>query len=250
MIWKIRVEDMIQGYAQQEDGCTCVLCGEKFEQGRIYEMDGALYDACGAVKRHVTGKHGNTADFLLEKEPGAIGISEAQRQILMLMSEGLDDKQIAQRMEVAPSTVRNHRFKLREKEKQARLFLALMGALEQKTDRQMEKSDQGVLEEVHLAATMTDERYSITEKEREKVLAAYMDENGALKQFPAREKKKIIVLREIMKNFKSGAQYTEKEVNRVLQRIYEADYPTLRRYLIEYGFMERTKDCSVYRVKE
>ena len=36
----------------------------------------------------------------------------------------------------------------------------------------------------------------------------------------------------------------------LLKRIYEEDYPSLRRALIEYGFMERTADGSVYRVRE
>ncbi|RIJ63707.1 DUF2087 domain-containing protein [Rummeliibacillus sp. POC4] len=30
----------------------------------------------------------------------------------------------------------------------------------------------------------------------------------------------------------------------------DVDYVSLRRYLIEYGFMERTDDCSIYWVKE
>ena len=76
-----------------------------------------------------------------------------------------------------------------------------------------------------------------------------MDEQGAVRQFPAREKKKIIILREIMKNFKADTEYSEKEVNRILMRIYEEDYPSIRRALIEYGFMERSRDCKVYRVR-
>jgi len=36
----------------------------------------------------------------------------------------------------------------------------------------------------------------------------------------------------------------------ILKRIYEKDYVYLRRALIEYGFMERPADCSVYRVRE
>ena len=62
--------------------------------------------------------------------------------------------------------------------------------------------------------------------------------------------KKIIVMKEVIKNFKKDAVYTETEVNRILKRIYEEDYPSLRRALIEYGFMERTADGSVYRVRE
>ena len=97
---------------------------------------------------------------------------------------------------------------------------------------------------------MVDDRYDITDEERQKAIATYMDENGGIKQFPAREKKKIILLGEVMKNFKRGIAYSEAEINKVLKRIYEEDYPTLRRALIEYGFMERSLDCKVYRVKE
>ena len=38
---------------------------------------------------------------------------------------------------------------------------------------------------------------------------------------------------------------TEQEVNEILRPIYE-DYMTIRRYLIMYGFMERTKDGRQY----
>ncbi|MCI1580038.1 MAG: DUF2087 domain-containing protein, partial [Clostridium beijerinckii] len=73
--------------------------------------------------------------------------------------------------------------------------------------------------------------------------------NGGLKSYPAREKKKIIVLEEISRNFSKGKQYSEKEINRILKRVYE-DYVTIRRALIEYGFIERKKDGSSYWIKE
>ena len=129
------------------------------------------------------------------------------------------------------------------------MFLALMQSLERKTRSSIGSSDAGAIEELHVSATMVDERYNITEQERLKTIQTYMDENGALKQFPAREKKKIIVLREIMKNFKPEAEYSEREVNRILMRIFEEDYPSIRRALIEYGFMDRSRDCTVYRVR-
>ena len=249
MLWKNNMDDLIRGYVAEKEICTCTLCGAHFEKGRIFEIGGNLYDAEGAVRRHVAAEHGNTADFLLSKGCALTGISQVQQQILQLMSAGLDDKAIADEMKIAQSTVRNHRFKLREKEKQARLFSALMGSLENKLSKGVEKSDMGEIEEVHDTATMLDDRYSITPQEREKTIKTYMDENGGLKQFPAREKKKIILLREIVKNFKPETDYSEVEVNRILKRIYEADFPTIRRYLIEYGFLERSRDCSVYRLK-
>ena len=250
MDWKMEMEDLVNGYTASGESCTCILCGKQFEQGRVYEMGGELYDARGAVRYHIRKKHGNTADFLLNPPAALTGVTEIQKQLLQLLSRGMDDESIGRSMGIAQSTVRNHRFKLREKEKQARLFLAMMKSLEKKTQSAVGKSDQGMMEEVHASATMLDDRYSITPQERERTIAAYMDENGALLQFPAREKKKIIVLREIVKNFKADREYSEKEVNRILERIYARDYPTVRRYLIEYGFMDRSKDGSVYRVKE
>ena len=80
-------------------------------------------------------------------------------------------------------------------------------------------------------------------------MRTYFDENGSLRECPAREKKKIVVLSTIAGQFKKGKKYSEKEVNRLLGRIYE-DYPYIRRLLIEYGFMERTKDGTWYWVKE
>ena len=107
-----------------------------------------------------------------------------------------------------------------------------------------------MIEDLHQTATMIDDRYNITDDEREKAIKAYMNEHGALLQFPAKEKKKIILLGEIIKQFERQVEYTEKEVNDVLKRIYAIDYPTIRRALIEYGFMERTMDCTKYHVKE
>lgn len=79
-----------------------------------------------------------------------------------------------------------------------------MQSLEDKTRRSISQTDTGVIEEIHQTATMIDDRYNITDEERVKTIKAYMNETGAINQFPSKEKKKIIILREIMKNFKSN----------------------------------------------
>lgn len=246
--WHSSVGELVLGYKESKEAYECTFCEKIFEKGRIFTINDMLYDACGAVNEHGKKEHGFTVDYLLNLEPSLIGISEIQQQILKMMSDGKDDKAIANILGIASSTVRNHRFKLREKEKQAKLFLALMKSLEDKTSRSINQSDVGMIEDLHQTATMIDDRYNITDDEREKAIKAYMNEHGALLQFPAKEKKKIIILREIMKNFKQGQDYQEKEVNRTLERIYY-DYATIRRALIEYGFFDRSEDCSVYRVK-
>jgi len=58
-----------------------------------------------------------------------------------------------------------------------------------------------------------------------------------------------VILREIIKRFQNDRIYTEKEVNEILKAIYD-DYVTLRRYLIEYGFLDRKLDGNQYWIKK
>lgn len=96
-----------------------------------------------------------------------------------------------------------------------------------------------------------DERYSIEDKEREKVLQTYFKQglDGSIETIPSKEKRKLIILQHILQRFTIGKVYTEKEVNMILKTVHE-DFVTLRRYLIEYGFMDRNTDGSSYWVKE
>lgn len=250
MIWNYGVSEIIKGYTQDESKYECIICQKYFEKGRIYQEDDLLYDAMGAVKQHVQKTHGSIANYLLNQELGMTGLTEIQRSLLVMVLQGKSDQEIGKELGIAQSTVRNHRFKIREKEKQAKLFLALMKSLEEETNKPIEKSDAGMIQEIHSTARMIDDRYNITDKEREKIIATYMTLEGALKQFPSKEKRKIILLSEIVKNFKVGIEYSEAEVDKALKRIYSEDHPTIRRALIEYGFMDRSADCKVYRVRE
>ena len=55
-------------------------------------------------------------DYLLNMNTSYTGITEVQRELILLITQGLNDKEIASKLGVAASTVRNHRYKLREKE--------------------------------------------------------------------------------------------------------------------------------------
>ena len=43
-------------------------------------------------------------------------------------------------------------------------------------------------------------------------------------------------------------KYTEKELNNIIKK-YIPNFAAIRRYFIEYGFMDRTKDCNQYWIK-
>lgn len=85
------------------------------------------------------------------------------------------------------------------------------------------------------------------EQEKEKVLTAYFKDGltGSLSQIPRKEKRKRIVFEHISQRFESEKEYAEKDVNEILRPIYD-DFVRLRRYLIDYGFVSRSKDCSRY----
>ncbi|MFL0268027.1 DUF2087 domain-containing protein [Candidatus Clostridium radicumherbarum] len=249
ILWDSSIDEIKKGYIEGEQEFTCIFCNSSFEKGKIFKRGEDFYDAKKITEIHVKEAHSSSLGYLLNMNSDFTGISEIHREVIKLMAQGLTDKEIATELGIAQSTIRNHRFKLREKEKQARLFLATMELLGDASSRGINVLDKEVIIDSHKTATTLDDRYNITDMERKATIKAYMDETNALKSYPAKEKKKIIVLGEIVKNFSRGRTYTEKEINRVLKRIFE-DYATIRRALVEYGFIDRSNDCTKYWVKE
>lgn len=255
LFWEASIWEMKKGYVYEaESQCyICLVCGKRFETGIIYPYEDKLYDARKAMEAHIISDHTSMFHYLLGMNKKYTGLMDIQRDLLSYFKEGLSDKEVVEKVGGgSTSTIRNHRFKLKEREKQAKVFLALMGLLEDtkgKSEVKEEASEAFIT--IHKGATMVDERYDITEKDREEIIKGYFrrGENGPLSTMPVKEKRKIVVLQYIVKNFSTGRRYSEKEVNRILERIYE-DYATIRRYLIEYGFMERTRDGSFYWVVE
>lgn len=78
-----------------------------------------------------------------------------------------------------------------------------------------------------------------------KVLKAYLNADGTLKQIPMDKKKLMVILNFIVDAFSFDATYTEKEVNTILRR-FNPDTAALRRYLVDHGFMARESDGSKY----
>ncbi|GAA0180086.1 DUF2087 domain-containing protein [Clostridium sediminicola] len=250
LFWGSSIEDIKKGYIYDDksEDFICLICGKSFKKGLIFKEGEFFYDAEKFTKMHIEKEHISVFHHLINMDKRYTGLTEVQKEILCFLKENKSDKQIAEETGGSQSTIRNHRFKLREKEKQAKTYLALLNIIneEKVDDVRINKKEQ--LVPIHKGASMIDERYAITQIEKEKVINNYFDETGALKEIPSKAKKKIIVLQYIMKNFKKDKEYKEIEVNRILKRINE-DYVSLRRALIEYGFMDRKSDCSYYWVK-
>lgn len=230
-------EDRLRGYTE-DNGYACLFCDFKTEEGIIYQVDD-LYMTAEKYMQHHIEEHGGVFSELIKLDKKYSGFSDQQSKIMKLINDGLTDHEIQTQLNIGSvSTIRNHRHTLREKEKQAKVMVTLMGLL-------------GHSKKVkpHNTATMVDHRYDVTVDQAIDIVNKYF-EDGKLKTFSMKEKNKLIVLREIMKNFTYGKQYKAKEMDEILKAIYEDDYVQIRRYLIEYGFMDRTRDCRFYWVKD
>lgn len=242
LLGELTPQELARGYYKHTSGrYICCLCGEAFEPGQVYPMEGRFYDAERAVQRHVEA-HGGAFEALLMLDRRFTGLTDNQENLLRLMHEGRSDADIASQLGVSPSTVRHQRFMFREKAKQAKAYLALF---ELSVGRATPQVDQSV--PVHSRATMVDDRYQVTHGEEQAILKAAFESFAPLRlrAFPRKEKKKIVVLRRIAQEFAPGQAYTEKQVSALLREVYP-DFATLRRYLIEYGFMTRSADGSRY----
>ncbi len=110
-------QELAQGYRRTGREYTCLICGKVYTQGVIYEDDGRLLEALLAMESHITREHGSTFQFLLNLDRKLTGLSQSQQQLLGYFQQGMADNEIAVTQGVSASTVRNHRFKLREKER-------------------------------------------------------------------------------------------------------------------------------------
>lgn len=245
LFWQASLQEIKQGYVYRAHGdeFICLICGKSFSDGIIYPDDDQLYEARKYIKVHIAQSHRSAFHFLLNLDKKLTGLTDHQKTILDLFYEGHSDNEVAKALGTSTSTVRNHRFSLREKQKQARVFSALMELLEEKAPRKQ------AFIEIPRGSKSVDERFAITRAESEKILKAYFKQglDGPLDSFPLKEKKRVAVLRHLLRFFEADRTYSEKEVNAVLKRFYD-DYALLRRCLIDYGFMDRTPDGRSYRV--
>lgn len=243
----LNIDDIKNGYTYDTGTkqYRCLLCNATYSTGEIYQIEDRFYEAFRAIVLHLEQEHGSMFDYLLNTDSKYNTLTEKQKELLQLIETGIPDQRIASKLGISASTVRHQKYSFREKAKQAKMYLA---AYELAMERLSADNDPMV--PIHDGAKMVDDRYFTTTEESDKVIATVFESLNPLKLkvFSAKEKKKIITLRKIMEQFEKGKTYPEKEVNKILKDIYD-DYPTLRRYLIEYGFMERSRDCENYWVK-
>ena len=197
LIRNATIIDFKRGYvwSSKKAQFICIICGEY------------IGDNVNDINVHIT-KHGTPIERLLLLEKKYTGLTEIQKQFLSMVSNKYNDKKIAEGLGLAESTVRNMRFALRERARQARAFLAVMDLAEEK---------------------MPTKTITIPK----------------LRDFPVKEEKRKKLLPRFADLFEPNKEYTEIQVKEIIKTIYEDD-ATMRRYLVDYEYLRRSTDGSKY----
>lgn len=140
---------------------------------------------------------------------------------------------LAERLQLSPPTVSFHMKKLvaaglvdARREQYYTLYSLRRSAFEHTLSALLFETG-----EEHSAEELREEMY------RRRVLKSFMP-NGHCDVMPAQVKKRLIIYEEIYARFDPSRTYTEKEVNEVIQPLYD-DFCTVRRTLISLGWMSR-----------
>lgn len=241
--WEATLPELKQGYKESNTSYDCLLCGKQIEKGVIYPYENALYEAERFMRVHIEHTHQSVFAYLLGLDKKWSGITDHQGDLLRLFHQGKSDKDVQEELEIgSATTVRHHRFALKEKERQAKVFLAMMELLKERDEYAP------AFIPPHKASQLFHDEQSIAEEEQQAIVRTFFQEGGRLSELPATERQRRIILREISKRFDGDISYTKHDMNDALSEIHD-DFITLRNALVEYGYFGQTRNGSQYWLK-
>src|ERR671916_2873066 len=158
----------------------------------------------------------------------------ARLRILGLLAERpLAGHELADRLDLTPPTISHHMRRL--------VAARLVDVVPDAQSRIYSLRTDAIRE---ISMSVLDQQAAPETEEENAVLRAFFD-GPRLRQIPASRKKRVIVLRRLLERFAPGRAYPEAEVNELLREAHD-DVATLRRELVDYGFMVR--DRGIYRL--
>ncbi|WP_160680156.1 metalloregulator ArsR/SmtB family transcription factor [Clostridium sp. C8-1-8] len=169
-------------------------------------------------------------------------LSDKSRLLIInnLIKEPMYVELLAERLALAPSTVSFHLKKLED-----------AGIVTSKKEQYyvMYSINYEILNLSLKDLIKTDISDKTLEKQREedyrkKVIESFF-EYGTLKSIPVQQKKRRIILEELLKSFVDGKEYTEREVNIIIADFNE-DFCTIRRAMVSENLLERNN--GIYKV--
>jgi DNA-binding HxlR family transcriptional regulator len=171
----------------------------------------------------------------------ALGDPTRLRIMGLLVESPRTGKELSETLSVTPPTLSHHLAKLTDAE--------LVSVTRDGQNRIFSLNEKGLRAVSRVVAEREASTPAIpTETEKggkdSKVLKDFFT-NGKLKQIPAQRKKRVVVLQHLLERFNPELSYQEKEVNALLKEAHD-DVATLRRELVDYGYLVRVE--GVYSV--
>lgn len=220
------LEELVKGYKETDDYYICLFCGKAFEKGEIFEENNHFYEAKKMVEIHTEKEHGSVLDCLFDLDGKDFGLTDGQLAMWKAFAYDKSDEEIYDEFQITPSTIRNYRQKLREKQQQAKLLMALSVLID-------EGKQKGTL---HL------------NRKEKQVIQNFFNVDGTLREIPSKEKKRLIVLKHIIQPLKVGKVYSESELIKFLKPLYKDSF-VLKEALMETGLIEEKEGHTYIKVK-
>ena len=159
----------------------------------------------------------------------------ARLRILGLLAERpRPGHELADRLGLTPPTISHH---------MRRLVAARLVDVEPEAQSRIYSLRTDAIRE--LSGSVQADHSSVPANEEDNAVLRAFFEGPRLRQIPASRKKRVVVLRRLLERFAPGRSYPESEVNDLLREAHD-DVATLRRELVDYGFMVR--DRGIYRI--
>jgi hypothetical protein len=165
----------------------------------------------------------------------AVGDVTRIRIIALLKNGPLHGQALAGKLGVTPPTITHHMMKLREadliyerRDKNTIYFYL--------NEKSLSLQAQAILKIGEAPPSLEDEGERA--KQKAAVQQNFFAKDGTLKHLPAKRKKKLIVLEQLIKGLEPHRKYTEKEINDYIQKYHE-DFATIRREFIMHHYMYR-----------
>ncbi|MCI1986345.1 MAG: DUF2087 domain-containing protein [Lactobacillus sp.] len=214
---------------------THSLLGYQLTNGQLTcDYCGAHLTTREAFATHLKTQHGGALTALL----AAGGLTATQQRVLAAVAKGQTDREIAEATGVSGSTIRQQKFRFRQKAAAARLYLAQYEAVFGPADSTVE------LLPVPTAASA----FNLTTASYERALHQYVDWHGThprLSHWPKKEAARVALCARIVEDFAFTQHYDRAAIKQCLSQWYP-DHSVLTRYLIDYGYLARTADGRDY----
>lgn len=177
---------------------------------------------------------------------------ESRLALLRILQQGeCNVGDLAAKLSLTEPTVSHHLARLRE--------TGLVSLRMEGTQRFYRINEAGLARFKRLAAQIeqTPERPVVESDDKSWIDALEMDEagrkvlrdythGGRLTRLPNKRAKTLFILRWLATLFEHDRLYSEAEVNEVLKSVYAEDYVSLRRDLIDIGYLRREKSGDRY----